>query len=51
MDDKDRQPSQDGVQEAREKGAALEYDAEDENALGDMASAPDRDNSPPTEEK
>ena len=39
MDDKEPQPAQQDAQEMREKGADLEYDAEDEDALAQSAPA------------
>ncbi|MBV9852627.1 MAG: hypothetical protein JO250_23450 [Armatimonadetes bacterium] len=51
MDDQKRQPAQESAQQAREKGAALEYDAEDQGALDKDAPPPDREDTPHQEEK
>ena len=51
MDDKDRQTGAKSAQTEREKGAALEYDAEDENALDGPASPPVQENTTVHEEK
>lgn len=51
MDDKERQPGPESAQEAREKGAALEYDAEDDKALDQSALPSKRGNTTQPEEK
>ena len=51
MDDPRRQPASESAQQAREKGAALEYDAEDEAALEKDAPRPDRGDTRQPQEK
>ena len=51
MDDKEQQPASEGAQEARDKGAALEYDAEDETALDSSTPTSDRKDASQREEK
>lgn len=51
MDDKIQAAVQESAQEARDKGAALEYDTADEDALDAPAPPADRNAEPPLKEE
>lgn len=51
MDDTERQSGTPNAEQERQKGAALEYDAEDQDALDSPAASPGRQDTPRREEK